>query len=102
MMMARAEGLDFVNELVANKDNRILDWQYFVPGGGAHPVSLMDPSVKVIVGEEYRPPLWGHVSFLGLRDHLISPYTTGYEGTGVESLYPQRFRNVPSSYPAGL
>ena len=26
--------------------------------------------------------------FLGLRDHLISPFTTGYEGTGIESLYP--------------
>jgi hypothetical protein len=25
---------------------------------------------------------------LGLRDHLISPFTTGYEGTAIESLYP--------------
>ena len=24
----------------------------------------------------------------GMRDHLISPYTTGYEGTAIESLYP--------------
>jgi hypothetical protein len=24
----------------------------------------------------------------GLRDHLISPFTTGYEGTAIESLYP--------------
>jgi hypothetical protein len=88
MMMARAEGLDFLNELIANKDNRVLDWQYFVPGGGAHPVSRSDPWVKVIVGQEYRPPFWGHTSFLGLRDHLISPFTTGYEGTAIESLYP--------------
>ena len=27
-------------------------------------------------------------SFSALRDHLISPFTTGYEGTGIESLYP--------------
>ncbi|MCC6860021.1 MAG: CehA/McbA family metallohydrolase [Bryobacterales bacterium] len=88
MMMARAEGLNVVGEQIANKDNRVLDWQYFVPGGGAHPVSLSDPSVRVIVGQEYRPPFWGHTSFFGLRDHLISPFTTGYEGTGIESLYP--------------
>ena len=42
----------------------------------------------VLVGEEYRPPFYGHMFFLGLRDHLISPFTTGYEGTGIESLYP--------------
>lgn len=42
----------------------------------------------VIVGEEYRPPFYGHVSFIGLREHLINPFTTGYEGTGIASLYP--------------
>ena len=87
-MMSRAEDQDVLNELIANKDNRILDWQYFVPGGGEHPISKNDPHLKVIVGEEYRPPFYGHVSFLGLKDHLISPFTTGYEGTAIESLYP--------------
>jgi hypothetical protein len=28
------------------------------------------------------------VFLLGLKDHLITPFTTGYEGTGIESLYP--------------
>ncbi len=71
MMMSRAEDQDVVNVLVANKDNRILDWQYFVKGGGEHSISKADPNLKVIVGEEYRPPFWGHVFFIGLRDHLI-------------------------------
>jgi len=44
--------------------------------------------VTLIVGEEYRPPFYGHVFFIGLRDHLISPFTTGYEGTAIDSLYP--------------
>jgi hypothetical protein len=88
MRMSRAEDQDVINELVANKDNRILDWQFFVPGGGEHPVSKKDPAITVIVGEEYRPPLYGHTSFIGLREHLISPFTTGYEGTAIESLYP--------------
>lgn len=82
-MMSRAEDQDVLNVLIANKDNRILDWQYFVPGGGEHPISKNDPHLKVIVGEEYRPPFYGHVFFLGLKDHLISPFTTGYEGTAI-------------------
>ena len=73
-------------EQVANKDNRILDYHYFVPGGGAHPVS--EPDQLVIVGQEYRPPFYGHVFMFGMREHLISPFVTGYEGTGIESLYP--------------
>jgi hypothetical protein len=84
--MSAAEDQDVVNELVANKDNRILDHQFFEPGGGAHWKST--PERRLIVGEEYRPPFWGHVFMIGLRDHLISPFTTGYEGTAIESLYP--------------
>ena len=86
MMMSAAEDQDVVNELVANKDNRVLDYQHFVPDGGAHPIST--PDRLVIVGQEYRPPFYGHVFLIGLRDHLISPWATGYEGTGIESLYP--------------
>ena len=86
MMMSEAEDQDIVLEQVANKDNRILDYQHFVPGGGAHPLSTKDR--VLVVGQEYRPPFYGHVFMFGLRDHLISPFTTGYEGTAIESLYP--------------
>lgn len=88
MQMARAQGMHIVSGLVANKDNRILDWQYFQKGGVAHPVS--DPGARslLIFGEENRPPFWGHTFYIGLRDHLISPFFTGYEGTAVDSLYP--------------
>jgi Tol biopolymer transport system component len=86
MMMSEAEDQDIVNEQIANKDNRILDYQYFVPGGGPHPLSTSERIL--VVGQEYRPPFYGHVFYFGLRDHLISPFTTGYEGTAIESLYP--------------
>ena len=86
MMMSDAEDQDIVAELIANKDNRILDYQFFIPGGQAHPLST-DEQI-LIVGEEYRPPFYGHVFMLGLDDHLLSPFTTGYEGTAIESLYP--------------
>jgi TolB protein len=86
MFMSAAEDQDLVLEQIANKDNRVLDWQYFIPGGRAHPLSK--PDRTLVVGQEYRPPFYGHVFMFGLRDHLISPFTTGYEGTGIESLYP--------------
>ncbi len=86
LMMSAAEDQDVVNEQIANKDNRILDYQFFVKGGRPHPLSR--PDRLLMVGQEYRPPFWGHVFMMGLRDHLISPFTTGYEGTAIESLYP--------------
>ncbi|MCC6588725.1 MAG: CehA/McbA family metallohydrolase [Bryobacterales bacterium] len=88
IFMAQGEDLRVVMAQVANKDNRVLDQQYFVPGGGEHPSSRNVPDVRLHVGQEYRPPFFGHLSFLGLKEHLISPFTTGYEGTGIESLYP--------------
>ena len=75
LMMSAAEDQDIVNEQVANKDNRILDYQHFVRGGGAHPLSTRDQ--VLVVGQEYRPPFYGHVFMFGMRDHLISPFTTG-------------------------
>ena len=86
MMMSMAEDQDLVLEQVANKDNRILDYHYFEPGGGAHSISI--PEQVVVVGQEYRPPFYGHVFMFGLQEHLISPFVTGYEGTAIESLYP--------------
>ncbi len=86
MMMSAAEDQDVVAEQVANKDNRILDHQYWIPGGGPHPLS--EPDRLLVVGQEYRPPFYGHVFMFGHREHLIAPYAMGYEGTGIESLYP--------------
>ncbi len=86
IMMSEAEDQDLVLDQVANKDNRILDHQFFVPGGGKHPAST--PDHLVVVGQEYRPPFYGHVFMFGMRTHLISPFTMGYEGTAIESLYP--------------
>lgn len=84
MMMARAEDLDVVGEKVCNKDHRIFDHQYFT--GKPHP--LTNSEQILTFGEEYRPPFYGHINFINLTKHLISPFTTGYEGSGIESLYP--------------
>ena len=84
MMMARAEDLDVVGDKICNKDHRIFDHQFFT--GNPHP--LTSGEQILIFGEEYRPPFYGHINFINLTRHLISPFTTGYEGSAIESLYP--------------
>ncbi len=84
--ISEAEDQDLLLHQIANKDNRILDYQFFVPGGKPHPLSRLDR--MVVVGQEYRPPVWGHVFMFGMKDHLISPFANGYEGTGIASQYP--------------
>jgi hypothetical protein len=88
LFLSEAEDQNFLNVLIANKDNRILGYEHFVPGGGEHPLTRGKPGVRLLVGQEYRPPFYGHVFLLGLREHPISPFATGYEGTAIESLYP--------------
>jgi len=84
LMMARAEDLDVVGEKVANKDHRIFDHQYFT---GA-PDKRSTAAYLLKFDEEYRPPFYGHINCINLTRHLLSPFTTGYEGSAIESLYP--------------
>ncbi len=84
LFMAAAEDMDVVGELICNKDNRIFDHQFFT--GALDRRS--SPDRLLYFNEEYRPPFYGHVSFINMTKHLISPFTTGYEGTAIESLYP--------------
>ena len=84
MHMSDAEDQAVVNELVANKDNRVLDHQFYT--GKLDPLST--PERILHVGEEYRPAFHGHVYFIDLKEHLLSPFASGYEGTAIYSLYP--------------
>ncbi|HUQ94057.1 MAG TPA: CehA/McbA family metallohydrolase [Bryobacteraceae bacterium] len=84
MMLAKAEWLNVIGAKVANKDHRIFDHQYYE--AGAHQLSTGTQLLSF--GQEYRPPFYGHLNFINLTRHLISPFTTGYEGSGIESLYP--------------
>jgi len=86
LLMARAEDMSMTSLQIANKDNRVLDYRHYTPGQAHHPVSGGDYLMHV--GQEYRPPFYGHISLFNLKEHLISPFVTGYEGTGIESLYP--------------
>ena len=83
-MMARAEDLDVVGAKVANKDHRIFDHQYFT----GKPDALSTGQHLLKFDQEYRPPFYGHINCINLTRHLLSPFTTGYEGSAIESLYP--------------
>ena len=85
-LMNAAEDADVIGLQIANKDNRIFDYQHFVPGQVHHSLSTKERIMHV--GQEYRPPFYGHIALFNLQKHLVSPFVTGYEGTGVESLYP--------------
>ena len=82
---AKAEDLDHVGWKIANKDNRVFDTQYY-KGEPLH--SLSDGQYLISFGEEYRPAWYGHINFINLTKHLISPFTTAYQDTGIASLYP--------------
>jgi TolB protein len=84
MFMAAAEDNDVVGDQICNKDNRVFDRQFFT--GAPDPRST--PDRLLYFNQEYRPPFYGHVSLINLTRNLISPFTTGYEGTAIESLYP--------------
>ena len=86
LLMAKAEDMSMTSLQIANKDNRVLDSRHYTPGQSLHPLSKDDYVMHV--GQEYRPPFYGHISLFNLTEHLISPFVTGYEGTGIESLYP--------------
>ncbi len=99
MMMSEAEDQDIVNEQIANKDNRILDYQFFVPGGGRSPVvdagarprrgagipsALLRTRVHV---RNERPP------DLALRD--------GLRRHGHREPVPEQYRHVPEGEGPG-
>lgn len=88
-LQARAEGLNVVENLIVNKEQRIPDIGYWAPGG-----SLLHSSADLIIanGQEFHTGIWGHASHLGLRDHLLLPDYAAYPGTALASLFPTNAR----------
>jgi hypothetical protein len=81
---ARAEGLNLVENLVVNKEDRVPDQGYFT--GRPDPVSA--PDLLILHDQEFHTSWWGHLGALGLSDHLLLPDYSGYAGTAVQSLFP--------------
>jgi TolB protein len=83
-LQASAEGLNVVENLVVNKEQRFPD----VPTWSATPL-FTSANLIIANGQEFHTSVpWGHASALGLRDHYILPDFAGYAGTAFASPVP--------------
>ena len=83
-LMARAEDLNVVENLIVNKEDRIPDVDRFT--GRPDPASAFD--LLILHDQEYHTSWWGHTAAIGLTDHLLLPGYAGYAGTPLASLFP--------------
>jgi TolB protein len=81
---AQAEGLQVVENVIVNKEQRIPDIGYWQPG----PDPVSTPDFLLAHGEEYHTSWWGHSALLGLTDHFVLPNYVGYANTAAASLFP--------------
>jgi TolB protein len=81
---ARAEGLQVVNNLVVNKEQRFPD----IASVGDNEGDFARGNVVIISGQEFHTSYWGHRGILDLRGSLLLPGYAGYPNTAAASLYP--------------
>ena len=84
-VIADGEGVDFVNNLTVNKEQRFPDIEFvdfnvnFEEDGGGS---------AIVQGQEFHTSYWGHRGILNLKQHLLLPGYAGYPNTAAASLYP--------------
>lgn len=81
---AEAEDLNFVYNLIVNKEQRIPDVNYF----SQSPDEASTKDLILMHGQEFHTSFWGHMGLLNLNEHLILPDYVGYPYTGVASIFP--------------
>lgn len=84
VQQAKAEDLNFVYNLIVNKEQRIPDIGYF----STTPDKASDTETMVLHGEEFHTSFWGHLGLLNLKNHLLLPVYAGYPQTAAESVFP--------------
>ncbi|MDZ4861812.1 MAG: CehA/McbA family metallohydrolase [Gemmatimonadota bacterium] len=94
---ARAEGLNLVENLIVNKEDRMPDIGYFT--GRPDPISTGD--FLLLHDQEYHTSWWGHTGLLGLSRHLVLPGYAGYLGTPVASLFPDNAAVADQAHAQG-
>lgn len=83
-VIADGEGVDFVNNLTVNKEQRFPDIEFV-----DFNVNFEDERGSAIVqGQEFHTSYWGHRGILDLKQHLLLPGYAGYPNTAAASLYP--------------
>jgi len=82
---AEGEGVQVVNNLVVNKEQRFpdIDSQHF-----GEILKYLPWPVDMELGQEFHTSYWGHRGILRLSDHLLLPGYAGYPNTAAASLFP--------------
>ena len=80
-----AEDLDFIEDLVVNKEGRIPDVSSFSPTQ----YRVLNPRPPYVFhAQEYHTSYWGHLGLLHLTKNLILPGYAGYPQTAMASIVP--------------
>jgi TolB protein len=83
-LQAEAEDLGIVQNLIVNKEQRILDMSYF----STQPDPASTAHALILHGQEFHTSYWGHLGLLHLTDHYLLPGYVGYDDTAAASLVP--------------
>ena len=81
--IGKAEGLNIINELTVNKEQRFPDIPFLHFGS-----EYRQSDVAIVQGQEFHTSYWGHRGVLHLKDHLLLPGYAGYPNTAAAGLYP--------------
>ena len=84
LFQAEAEGLNLVENLVVNKEQRIPDIASF----STRPDPASRPGLLLFHAQEYHTSYWGHTALLGLREHFVMPGYASYANTAAASAFP--------------
>ncbi len=94
---ARAEGLNLVENLIVNKEDRVPDVSYFT--GRPDPVST--PDLLLVHDQEFHTSYWGHTGVLGLTRNVLLPGYASYTGTPIASPYPDNAKVADLAHAQG-
>lgn len=84
LKQAAAEDVQYLFNLIVNKEQRVPDADKFTPESVVSPSG----SVMMMYGQEFHTGFWGHLGLLNLSSNLITPGYAAYPYTSVASLYP--------------
>ena len=84
LKQAQAENLNYVFNLIVNKEQRIPDVNYF----SNKPDNVSTNQTQILYGQEFHTSYWGHLDLLNINQHLIIPGYAGYPYTAAESIFP--------------
>ena len=79
-----AEGLQVIQQLTVNKEQRFPDIDLVHMGEDF----FGESGIQITEGQEFHTSYWGHRGILGLQDHLLLPGYAGYPNTAAASLLP--------------